>query len=59
MTAHEYKASFAKDMLENAGIKAVIINKQCTAYKSFGDFFVHVAEENADTAAEILKKLKH
>ena len=59
MTAHEYKASMAKDMLENEGIKAVVLNQHDTAIKSFGEFSVLVAEENEAKAVEILKKLKH
>lgn len=59
MTAHDYKASMAKDMLENEGIKAVILNQHDTAIKAFGEFSVHVAEADETKAVEILKKLKH
>lgn len=59
MTAHEYKAAIAKDLLENQGIKAVILNQQDSAYKSFGEYSVMVAENDADKAVEILKELKH
>lgn len=59
MTAHEYKAAMAKDMLGNEGIKAVILNQHDSAHQSFGEFSVHVAESNAEVAVEILKKLKH
>lgn len=59
MTAHEYKASMAKDMLVNEGIKAVIINQHDTAYKSFGDSSVHVAEADEKKAIKILKDLKN
>ena len=40
LTAHEYKATIAKDILENAGLKVVIMNQHDTAYQSFGDFVV-------------------
>jgi len=59
MTAHEYKASMAKDMLENEGIKSVIINQHDSAYQSFGEFSVLVAEADAVKAVEIIKELKH
>lgn len=59
MTAHEYKASMAKDMLENAGIKAVILNQHDSAYQSFGEFSVLVAETDEAKAVEIIKELKH
>ena len=59
MTAHEYKASMAKDMLENEGIKAVILNQHDSAYQSFGEFSVLVAEEDVAKAVVIIKKLKN
>lgn len=59
MTGHEYKASMAKDMLENKGIKSVILNQHDTAIQSFGEFSVHVAEADFEKAVEILKELKH
>lgn len=59
MTTHEYKASMAKDMLENDGIKAVILNQHDSAYQNFGEFSVLVAEMYQSKAVELLKKLKH
>jgi len=59
LTAHEYKANMAKDLLEIEGIKAVIISQHDTAYQSFGDFIVYVPDELADKAIELLKKLKN
>lgn len=59
MTAHEYKASMAKDLLENEGNNAVVINQHDSAYQIFGEFSVHVAEENVEKAIELLKKLKN
>ncbi len=59
MTVHEYKATIAKNLLENAGIKAVVLNQHDTAYQVFGEFSVHVAKENEEKALELLKKLKN
>ncbi len=59
MTVHEYIASMAKDMLENAGIKAVVLNQHDSAYQSFGEFSVLVAETDEAKAVEIIKELKH
>ncbi|MCF6333307.1 MAG: DUF2007 domain-containing protein [Draconibacterium sp.] len=59
MTTHEYKASMAKDMLENEGIKAVILNQHDSAYQNFGEFSVFVAETDQAKAVELLKRLKH
>ena len=46
MTAHEYKAAMASNILENEGIKSIIINQQDSAYKVFGNFVVYTSEEN-------------
>lgn len=59
ITAHEYKASIAKDLLENEGIKAVVINQHDSAYQAFGEYSIHVAEIDAAKAALLLKNLKH
>jgi len=59
MTVHEYKASMAKDMLENAGIKAVVLNQHDSAYQTFGEFSVLVAEVDEVKAVGIIKELKH
>lgn len=58
MTAHEYKADMAKDLLENAGIQAVIMNQHDTAIQSFGEFRVFVKDEDEKQAVELLKDLK-
>lgn len=58
MTAHEYKASIAKDLLENENIKAVILNQHDSTYQ-IGEFSIIVAETNKAKAVEILKRLKH
>lgn len=59
LTIHEYKATMAKDILENAGIKAVVLNQHDSAYKSFGDYVIYVDESDEKKALELLKELKH
>jgi hypothetical protein len=59
LTVQEYKANMAKDILENAGIKTVIMNQHDSAYKSFGDIVVYVPEADENKAKELLKELKH
>jgi hypothetical protein len=59
MTAHEYKASIAKELLENDGIKTVVLNQHDTAYQSFGDICLYVAEKDVERATLLLKNLKH
>lgn len=58
-TIHEYRAEMAKEVLENEGIGAVIMNQKDTAYKTFGEIYVYVHEENAERAVELLKNIKH
>lgn len=58
LTAEEYKAEIAKDLLENAGIKFVVINQHDSAIQSFGEYRIYTAEENAERAVELLKQLK-
>ena len=59
MTAHEYKAEMAREILETEGIKAVVLNQQDTAYNSFGEFSVYVAEADVARSLELLKNLKN
>lgn len=59
VTAHEYKAEMAREILENEGIKVVVMDRQDTAYKSFGEYSVYVAEADEVRSVELLKNLKH
>ena len=59
ITINEYEAEIAKDILENEGISVVVINQKDTAYKTFGEIYVYVQEENAERADELLKNMKH
>lgn len=58
MTAHEYKAEMAKDLLESAGIKTVVLNQHDSAYQNFGEYNIYVAEENSEEAIRLIKELK-
>ena len=59
LTGQEYKANMAKDILENAGIKAELIDQHDSVFQSFGDIEVFVHEENEQKALELLKDLKN
>ncbi len=59
LTAHEYKATLAKDILENNGLEVVVMNQQDTAIKAFGDYVIYVREADEQKAVELLKELKH
>lgn len=58
MTAEEYKTEIAKDILESAGIRFVVINQHDSAIQSFGEYRIYTAEENVEQAVELLKQLK-
>ena len=59
MTAHEYKADMAKDILESAGITVVVMNQRDTAYKTFGEFVLYVPEKDEKKSLDLLKDLKN
>ena len=59
ITAHDYKAEMAREILENEGIKSVIMNQHDSAIQSIGNFYVYVATEDVSKAVELLKNLKH
>lgn len=56
-TSLEHQAAIAKDILQNDSIPTVVMNQKDSAYQSFGEFTVLVAEENKAKALEILKNL--
>jgi predicted Fe-Mo cluster-binding NifX family protein len=58
-TAHEYKAIMAADILENEGIKAILLNQHDSAYQTFGEISVYVNAIDEQKALELLKDLKH
>ncbi|MDD4425089.1 MAG: DUF2007 domain-containing protein [Mariniphaga sp.] len=58
LAAFEYKATIAKDILENAGISAVVLNQHDSAYL-FGNFVVYVKDADENKALELLKNLKN
>lgn len=59
VTAHDYKAEMAREILENSGIKAVVMNQHDSAIQSIGNYYVYVAEEDESKAIELIKNLKH
>ena len=59
MSAIEYKAEMAKDILEKQDIKVVVLNQHDSAFQNFGEYSLYVSEENEARAIELLKDLKH
>ncbi|WP_353717649.1 DUF2007 domain-containing protein [Dyadobacter sp. 676] len=48
------RAEIAREILEQNGIAAVIVNKQDTSYPIFGNFEVHVPAADLEKAQTIL-----
>jgi hypothetical protein len=58
VTDQEYQATIAKDILEDNGIKVVIMNQRDSAYLVFGSISVLVPDADEQTAINLLKDLK-
>lgn len=52
---HSYRAEIVKDVLEDAAINAVIINKKDSSYNNFGAHEVHVSADDVMKALQIIK----
>ena len=59
VTDQEYQAVMAKDILEENGIKAVVLNQHDSVYKVFGSIKVLVPDGETELAETLLKELKH
>lgn len=58
VTNQEYQSSIAKDILEDNGIKVVVMNQRDSAYLVFGSISVLVPDTKEETAINLLKDLK-
>ncbi|MDI3520991.1 MAG: hypothetical protein PWR03_1179 [Tenuifilum sp.] len=56
-TAQSWQAEMAKQVLEENGIAAVVINRKDSSYL-FGEVSVYVEKSNEEKASELLKELK-
>lgn len=59
LTGELYRAEMAKEILENNGINAVVLNQKDSSYITFGNIEVYVNEQDESRAIEILKDLKN
>jgi hypothetical protein len=50
-----YQAELVRQILEEKGITAVVLNKRDSTYMTFGRFEIYCSEKDADAAAEIVK----
>lgn len=55
-TTVDYQAHIIKDMLENYGIDAIIVNKKDSAYVIIGDIEIYVNQENLMEAKLLIQK---
>lgn len=59
LSGEMYQAEIARELLENNGIAAVVLNQKDSSYTAFGNIEVYVNENDETKAIEILKELKH
>lgn len=53
-TKDRVKAEIVKDVLEDRGISAVLVNKQDSSYVILGEFEIHVPVDNIMEAIKII-----
>jgi hypothetical protein len=54
-SALQHQAEIVADILENEGIKAVVINRRDSVYNNFGDFVVKVPPDDVIRALKIIE----
>lgn len=59
LTEQEYQAIIARDVLENNGIVAIVLDQHDSTYKTFGEYRVLVPLEMENKAIDLLKDLKN
>jgi hypothetical protein len=57
-TDQEYQATIAKDILEDNGLKVVVMNQRDSAYLVFGSISVLVPATDEGKAINLLKAIK-
>ncbi len=58
-TAQPYQAEVARQVLEEGGIQAVVINKKDSSYLVFGEAEVYVKQDDVIRAKQLIKSLEH
>jgi len=53
----EFKVLMARDLLEENGISAVIMNQKDSSYKTFGEVELFIEEEDEKESLSILEEL--
>ncbi len=58
-TSQPYQAEVARQVLEEAGIQAVVINKKDSSYLAFGEAEVYVQQDDVIRAKQLIKNLEY
>ena len=58
-TSQPYQAEVARQVLEEGGIEAVVINKRDSSYLAFGEAEVYVKQDDVIRAKKLIKNLEH
>ncbi len=54
-----YQAELARQVLEENGIQAVVINKKDSSYLMFGETELYVSQDDVIKAKQLIKTLEH
>lgn len=57
-TAAPYQAEIVKQMLENNGLEAIVMNKQDSSYPMLGEADVLVSKENETKARKLIDEFE-
>ena len=58
-TDQPYQAEIARQVLEDNGIHAVVLNKKDSSYLVFGETELYVDQDNVIRAKQLIKTLEH
>jgi hypothetical protein len=57
-TGDNYRGDLAREILDENGIPAVVLNRKDSTYTVFGDIEVYVSKKDEEKALKILEHLK-
>jgi len=57
-TPQPWQAEMAKQILEENGIEAVVMNRRDSSYTVFGEVEVYVVKEDVEKGKELLKNIE-
>ncbi|MCD6202168.1 MAG: DUF2007 domain-containing protein [Bacteroidales bacterium] len=58
-TDQPYQAELARQVLEENGIQAVVMNKKDSSYLMFGETELYVSQDEVIKAKQLIKTLEH